>query len=167
MQTSQKLAMVFLLIGALALPAAIPFANAQLTVPGKVIITSAPPTTCGIDVNPPGSGLTFGSLASQQVSPEQTLSLVNTGTSGAVVDVKGDAWADADKVVHMSVEATHYGLTKGNQYDSMNALKSTASSFGQIAAGSSLDSYWLLKATLSKPDFSGALNQAITFTSFC
>lgn len=158
--------MAFLLIGALALPAAIPVANAQLTVPGEVTITSSP-TTCGIDVNPSGSSLKFGSLAYQQVSSEQTLMLVNTGTSGAIVDVKGDDWTDAGKNVLMTVDATHYSLTKGITYDAMNALKSTTSSFAQIGAGSGIDSYWLLKATLSQAGFSGVLGQAITFTSSC
>lgn len=159
--------MVFLLVGAFAVPAAMPFANAQLQVPGKVNIIAAPPTTCGLEVTPAGSSLDYGSLAYQQVSSEQTLGLANTGTSAARVDVAGTDWLAVSGSKFMSVISTHFSLNTGTPYDTSTPLQVGGVSFATIDAGTGISSYWMLKADLGSPTFSGAASQTVTFTSFC
>lgn len=167
MKTTHKLAMVFLLVGALGLPAAMPFAYAQLQVPGKVIITAAPPATCGLEVTPAGTTLDYGSLAYQQVSSEQTLTLANTGTSAARVDVAGTDWIDVSGNKFIPVGSTHFSLNRGTPYDTSTPLQFGGVSFATIDAGAGIGSYWMLKADLANPTLSGAASHTVTFTSFC
>ena len=179
MQKPHKLAIVLLLTGALALPVAMPFANAQLSVPGVVDITSSPTVTCGVNEVPLGSGMNYGSLGSNQDSTTQQFTLTNTGTTAANTVVTGTDWIGAinNGLNTMPSSATHYSLTQGLAYDGMSALSGASQPFAQIDPGAQLVSYWVLRTgTFTDTDldgdgivepFAGQLTQTVTFTSSC
>ena len=161
--------MVFLLIGAFALPVAtiVPSAHAQLNVPGEVIITGTTPPTCGLTMNPT-TGFNYGSLVDQQVSTEQEVVLVNEGTADSDILIHGSDWADSTGILVMPVEATHYEFTPGTTYEGKIPLTYTSTPQMTLPANTGVSLYSQLKADLTNnPSFIGAAYQTITLNSQC
>lgn len=170
MQTTHRLAIIFLLIGALALPTAVPFAYAQSTgtvVDAEVIITASDPTTCGVSTSP--ASLNFGSLTDGQDSERQSLTVINTGTSQSDIYVRGTDWTTTTSPINivMPASATLFSPTPGGSLSLLPHTSITPSLLGTIAGGANMDSDWLLRVALADPSFSGNAVQNILVISLC
>jgi hypothetical protein len=116
------------------------------------------------------------------LEPGENLYVKNTGTSGALVTVKGTNWVGTGSAgTVMDVGTTHFGtpqLFKVPQYANKTALASTAQdllprdpflgSRTPINPGVTWDTYWqvsfVLKAGVT---YAGTASQTITLESTC
>jgi hypothetical protein len=142
------------------LSATIPYAHA-LDVPSTATILGV----CGLTTIPPA--ISYGVLAPNAESSDQTLQITNTGNVQATVLVRGTAWSTATISNAMLVGATHYSLTSGQAYGSKTALTSTDEQFTTLTALQQRNTFWQLKATLNDPTAVGPATQVVTLTGQC
>jgi hypothetical protein len=120
---------------------------------------------CGL--TPVPTAISYGVLAPDAESSDQTLQIKNTGNVQATVLVKGTAWSTATIQNAMLVGATHYTLTSGQAYDSKTALTGTDTQLTTLTALQQKNSFWQLKATLNDPTAVGPVTQTVTLTGQC
>jgi hypothetical protein len=136
----------------------VPNLRAQ-TIPSTVTILGI----CGATPTP--ATLSYGSLAPNAISGEQTVNLANAGNAAAGVSVSGTDWTGGGNTV-MKVDATRYSLSSGS-YGSKVILLTSAASLTTIPATQNTNTFWQLQAALTNPTFSGAAAQAVTLTVTC
>lgn len=142
------------------LSTAIPYANA-LDVPSTATILGV----CGLVTVP--TAISYGVLAPDAESSDQTLQITNTGNVQASVLVKGTAWSTATISNAMLVSATHYSLTSGQPYGSKTALTGTDTQLTTLNGLQQKNTLWQLKATLNDPTAVGPATQVVTLTGQC
>jgi hypothetical protein len=120
---------------------------------------------CGLATVPPA--ISYGVLAPDAESSDQTLQITNTGNAEASVLVRGTAWSTATIPNAMLVGATHYTLTSGQAYASKTALTGTDTQLTTLTALQAQDTFWQLKATLNNPAAVGPATQVVTLTGQC
>lgn len=135
--------------------------NAQAT--GQVTILGG---TCGLSF-PDGSSINYGVLSPDQLSPEITLNMTNTGSIIALLEVHGTDWQDISANSIMDANRTHFNVTSGEPYSSNIHLES----FDQTVTSSFLPSvllqtFWQVEAILNQA-FSGDVTQTMDFTVSC
>lgn len=171
-----KMRKIASLIGALAVAAlvsgTIPSAYAQVTVPGSVSVNPV----CGINTNPQGASLVYGTLTPGvegdrgQQSTDQPLVIRSTGNIAPQVLARGTAWSSTAPAYSdaMLVSRTHFSTTSGTAYDSKTALTlSNTPLIASLTPGTPVTTYWQLEATLNRADASGTLLQTVTLTALC
>jgi hypothetical protein len=164
------------IIGALAATAlvsiVIPNAYAQVSVPSSVTVNAV----CGINTNPAGATLAYGTLTPGvegdrgQQSADQPLVIRSTGNTPPQVLARGTHWSSTTPAYSdaMLVSATHYTATSGTPYDSKTALTlSNTPIINSLTPGNPVTTYWQLEATLNQADASGTLRQTVTLTAVC
>jgi hypothetical protein len=164
------------IIGALAATALvsimIPNAYAQVSVPSSVTVNAV----CGINTNPAGATLAYGTLTPGvegdrgQQSADQPLVIRSTGNTGTQVLARGTHWSSTTPAYSdaMLVGTTHYTGTSGTPYDSKSALTlSNTPIINSLSPGSPVTTYWQLEATLNQADAAGTLRQTVTLTAVC
>lgn len=154
------LATVALIVSIGLLSAAIPYAHA-LDVPSTATILGV----CGLVTVP--VAMSYGVLAPNAESSDQTLQLTNTGNAQADVLVSGTDWTIPLVSNAMLVSATHYSLTSGQSYASKTALTGTDTQLTTLTALEQENSFWQLKATLNDPATVGPTTQIVTLTGQC
>ncbi len=122
--------------------------------------------TCGM-LFPNGNVVNYGPLSPDQLSSEITLNMTNTGSTTALLEVRGTNWEDTPSNTIMNVNRTHYNVTSGLLYSSNISLES----FDKIVTNSFLPSVWLqtfwqIEAILNQA-FSGDITQTMDFTVSC
>jgi hypothetical protein len=142
------------------LSAIIPYAQA-VDVPSTATIIPV----CGI-VTTPGA-ISYGPLAPNATSTDQTLSIRNTGNAKETMFVRGTDWRSANSTSALLVGATHYTLTFGQAYTSKTALTSSDVQFTTLNNNQVRDIYWQLRATLNDRATVGLVNQTATLTGQC
>ena len=143
------------------LSTAIPYANAQTSVPSTATILAI----CGI-VPTPGA-INYGTLAPNATSTDQTLQIRNTGNARETMFVRGTPWSSANSTSALLVSATHYTLTSGQAYGSKTALTSSDTQFTTLNNNQVRDIFWQLRATLNDPATVGPVTQVVTLTGTC
>jgi hypothetical protein len=152
---------IIALIAAIGLlSTAIPYADA-LDVPSTATIIGV----CGLVTVP--VAISYGVLAPNAESSDQTLQLTNTGNAQAAVVVRGTDWSIPLVSNAMLVSATHYSLTAGQAYDSKTALTGTDIQLTTLTALEQENSFWQLRATLNDPATVGPTTQIVTLTGQC
>ena len=120
--------------------------------------------TCGISVSP---DIDFESISPGQESSEKQTTITNTGTvSTTSLTIEGTNWSSG--LNNIPSTQTHWSLSSGVSYDSMNDLNLSPSSesLGQnVSPSSPLDVFFKLKVPLNQ--VSGSYSQTITFTGDC
>jgi hypothetical protein len=120
---------------------------------------------CGLVTVP--TAISYGVLAPNAESSDQTLQIANTGNAQENVLVKGSDWSIPLLSNAMLVSATHYSLTSGQSYASKTALTGTDTQFTTLTALQQKNSFWQLKATLNDPAAVGLTTQIVTLTGQC
>jgi len=125
--------------------------------------------TCGLSFTA-GSPIQFGDAGNQpltlnEISAEETLSILNGGTVDSDVEVKGTNWSGGG----IGVGNTKFADTDTGTGDfaSKTSLTLTDAVFGPVDAQVTNDTFWQMKATVTAFPFSGAITQTITFTATC
>jgi hypothetical protein len=143
------------------LSTAIPYAHA-LDVPSTATILGV----CGLVTVP--TAISYGVLAPNAESSDQTLQIANTGNAQANVLVMGSDWSiPLVSPNAMLVSATHYSLTSGQSYASKTALTGTDTQLTTLTALQQKNTFWQLKATLNDPAAVGPTTQIVTLTGQC
>jgi hypothetical protein len=142
------------------LSTAIPYAHA-LSVPSTATILGV----CGVVTVP--VAISYGVLAPNAESSDQTLQLTNTGNAQASVLVMGTDWSVPLISNAMLVSATHYSLTSGQSYASKTALTGSDTQLTTLTALQQKNTFWQLKATLNDPASVGPTTQVVTLTGQC
>jgi hypothetical protein len=121
---------------------------------------------CGLTTIPPA--ISYGPLAPNQESSDQTLQINNTGNAQADVLVRGTDWSiPLVSPNAMLVGATHYSLTSGQAYGTKTALTGTDTQLTTLTALQQQNTFWQLKATLNDPNAAGPATQVVTLTGQC
>jgi hypothetical protein len=139
---------------------AIPSAHA-LDVPSTATILGV----CGLVTVP--VAMSYGVLAPNAESSDQTLQITNAGNAQANVLVMGSDWGIPLVSNAMLVSATHYSLTSGQPYASKTALTGTDTQLTTLTALQQKNTFWQLKATLNDPATVGPTTQIVTLTGQC
>jgi hypothetical protein len=142
------------------LSTAIPSAHA-LNVPSTATILGV----CGVVTVP--VAISYGVLAPNAESSDQTLQITNTGNAQASVLVMGTDWSVPLISNAMLVSATHYSLTSGQSYASKTALTGSDTQLTTLTALQQKNTFWQLKATLNDPASVGPTTQVVTLTGQC
>jgi len=124
--------------------------------------------TCGITFVG-GNTIAYNDLEPGATSPEEILTVQNTGTIASNVLVSGTNWVDEMPVTVMLVGETAFSDTTGN-YASKTSLSGTPTLIlddTQYIPDTPVNTYWQLLANLIDPDFVGSLTQEMTFTVDC
>jgi hypothetical protein len=150
----------------------IPNAYAQVNVPSTVTI----PAVCGINTQPGGAGLNYGTLTPGvggdpgQQSTDQSLVIRSTGNTPPQVLVRGTHWSSTTPAFPdaMLVSTTHYSTSSGVSYAAKTPLTlSNTQLLASLPPGSPQTTFWQLEATLNQPTASGTLTQTVTLTGQC
>ena len=147
----------------------IPFAIAESIPPltgsssttGNVSIQS----TCGIGLSS-GAPISYGALAPNEISTEQTLVLQNTGNINATTFVSGTSWLDSSNSTIITIDNTKYSSSTGD-YSTKTSLTTDDTSLMVIQPSVNTDTFWQLQATLADTSFSGNLTQTVNFAATC
>ena len=147
----------------------VPFAIAETAVPltgsssttGNVSIQS----TCGIGLSS-GAPISYGALAPNAISTEQTLVIQNTGNINATTFVSGTSWLDSSNSTIITIDNTKYSSSTGD-YNSKTSLTTDDTSLMVIQPSVNTDTFWQLQATLADTSFSGNLTQTVNFAATC
>jgi hypothetical protein len=138
----------------------VPYAHA-LDVPSTATILGV----CGLVTVP--TAISYGVLAPDAESSDQSLQITNTGNVQASVLVRGTGWSTATIPNAMLVSATHYSLTSGQSYGSKTALTGSDTQLTTLTALQQKNTLWQLKATLNDPTAVGPATQVVTLTGQC
>jgi hypothetical protein len=157
-----NLIVIIALIAAIGLlSTTIPYAHA-LDVESTATILGV----CGLITVP--VAISYGVLAPNAESSDQTLQLTNTGNAQAAVLVSGTDWGiPLVSPNAMLVSATHYSLTSAQSYASKTALTGTNTQLTTLTALEQENSFWQLKAVLNDPASVGPTTQIVTLTGQC
>jgi hypothetical protein len=156
-----NLIVIIALIAAIGLlSTTIPYAHA-LDVPSTATILGV----CGLVPVP--TAMSYGVLAPNAESSDQTLQLTNTGNAQSAVLVRGTDWSIPLVSNAMLVSATHYSLTSAQSYASKTALTGTDTQLTTLTALEQENSFWQLKAVLNDPASVGPTTQIVTLTGQC
>ena len=109
----------------------------------------------------------YSQKTSSEESSEKQTTITNTGTvSTTSLTIEGTNWSSG--LNNIPTTQTHWSLSSGVSYDSMNDLNLSPSSesLGQnVSPSSPLDVFFKLKVPLNQ--VSGSYSQTITFTGDC
>lgn len=142
-------------------------ANDIRSAPSDEVIVTVSDQTCFTNVS---GDLNFGDMKVGDTSPDQTLTLLNTGGAQSAHKIEGTDWAEPGSPgsAKMNVGQTRYSGTQGEDHGSMTALtKSAADLPGTLQPGASDEIYLKLKIDLIDAGFAGALQQTVTVTGTC
>ena len=90
--------------------------------------------TCGIDIVPTNGTIDYGHMLLQDISAEQTLTVVNPGNVDARIKVRATDWLDDSGEVQMYGHKTRYSLTSGD-YNSKTELDRSSLLLGGLILG--------------------------------
>jgi len=122
--------------------------------------------TCGLQFTN-GSVLDYGQLSPNELSPEVSLNMTNSGSVPALLEIQGTDWKDTSNNSILDVNRTHFNVTSGQPFSSNTPLES----FDQTVTNSLipnviLNTFWQLEAILNQ-GFSGDVTQTMDFTVSC
>ena len=140
---------------------AVPPLTGSSSTTGNVSIQS----TCGIGLSS-GAPISYGALAPNTISTEQTLVIQNTGNINATTFVSGTSWLDSSNNTIITIDNTKYSSSTGD-YSTKTSLTTDDASLMVIQPNVNTDTFWQLQATLADTSFSGNLTQTVNFAATC
>ena len=159
---------------------AIPFMTPSVYSEDKTAVATIEQPTCGLALG--AENLDFGTLMVGTIAPSDAVAalpvtLQNTGNSITnSLSLTGTDWNDGFvdpdtglTTTIMPATATHWSISPGDAYASMNAVGPGATVPGTIAAGGQLPVYFRLQADLvpAMENFAGTVSQTLTFVADC
>ena len=123
--------------------------------------------TCGITTS---GALQYGTLIPGATSPEQTLTIQNTGTVSASLFVSGSDWTVGGSTVsEIDAANTKWSTTLGTPYAGKTALTTSPAMMTSTLgiSPSTLPTYWQLQANLNHGTFTGSLTQTVLLSVSC
>ena len=164
MMKGKTLSLIFVGIVALGLIYSSTDAVGQSSTEGTVEILAA---TCGINLL--SSTIDFTSLIPGIISSDVSLTVQNTGTAPAQLDISGSDWQNTvgPPITQMLVSETHYNVTAGIDYGLMSTLSTTDTPIPVPFVPGDIDLFFKVQANLIDPFFVGPIQQTIDLTTSC
>lgn len=122
--------------------------------------------TCGISTT---GTLQYGTLIPSATSPEQILTVQNTGTVSAALLVSGTDWLDGSSVNQINAGNTKWSTSPGTAFNAKTSLTLVPVIMTSILdiAPATLPTYWQLQANLNHGTFTGSLTQTVLLSVSC